>query len=51
MKSELINLIHLETGKSLKDAEGEFYAALNQGKYWASEGMRYFTNVLQSNNA
>lgn len=49
-KWELINLIHLETGKSLKDAEGEFNAALNQGKFWASEGMRYFTNVLQSNN-
>lgn len=47
-KETLIELIHIETGKSKKDASGEVDASINQGLFFASEGFRFFGKTLTS---
>jgi acyl-CoA reductase-like NAD-dependent aldehyde dehydrogenase len=39
-KEEFAQIMHLETGKSLKDAYGEIQAAIAQGRFMAAEGTR-----------
>ena len=43
---ELAHILHLETGKSMKDALGEVGAAIEQGFFWAGEGRRFFGRTL-----
>ena len=45
---ELAKCISLETAKPPQDALGEVEAAILQGEYWASEGMRLYGQSLQS---
>ena len=40
--------VAIETGKPLKDADGEVGAAIAQGEYFAGEGMRLFGRSLTS---
>jgi len=47
-KEILTELIHLETGKSKKDAIGEVEASISQGLFFASEGSRFFGKTLTS---
>ena len=47
-KDSLIELIHLETGKSKKDASGEVDASISQGIFFASEGSRFYGKTLTS---
>lgn len=47
-KELLIKISAKETGKSYKDSSGEVDAAIRQGYYWASEGYRFFSNVMSS---
>ncbi len=44
----LIDFIHLETGKSKKDASGEVDASISQALFFASEGSRFFGKTLTS---
>jgi alpha-ketoglutaric semialdehyde dehydrogenase len=45
-RNELARILHLETGKSMKDAHGEVGAAIEQGFFWAGEGRRYSGRTL-----
>lgn len=45
---ELANCIAEDTGKPPQDARGEVAAAILQGEYWASEGMRLYGRSLTS---
>ncbi len=47
-KEVLSAIVARETGKSLKDAEGEVNASIKQGRYFAGEGMRLFGRSLTS---
>ncbi len=48
-EEKLAKCISNECGKSLKDATGEVGAAITQGHYFASEGMRMYGKTLSSN--
>lgn len=45
---DMAEIVHAETGKSLKDARGETGGAIQQGRYWAGEGMRLHGRSLTS---
>jgi len=45
---KLADCVALETAKPPQDAYGEVEAAILQGEYWASEGMRFYGQSLQS---
>jgi alpha-ketoglutaric semialdehyde dehydrogenase len=45
-RDELSLILHLETGKSIKDAHGEVGAAIEQGFFWAGEGRRFSGRTL-----
>ncbi|MGN7613719.1 aldehyde dehydrogenase family protein, partial [Magnetococcales bacterium HHB-1] len=47
-KEELAEIVARETGKSNKDALGETGGAIQQGFFWAGEGMRLFGRTLPS---
>lgn len=47
-KEALIEVIHLETGKSRKDASGEVDASISQGLFFAGEGSRFYGKTLTS---
>lgn len=49
--SELSSVVAIETGKSLKDAEGEVQAAVQVAHFFAGEGARLFGKTIVSNNA
>jgi acyl-CoA reductase-like NAD-dependent aldehyde dehydrogenase len=49
-KNELIEIVSRETGKSLKDSAGEVNAAIQQGFYFSSEGMRLHGKTFTSLN-
>jgi alpha-ketoglutaric semialdehyde dehydrogenase len=49
-RHELAEIVSRETGKSLKDAFGEVNAAIQQGQYFASEGMRLHGRTFTSSN-
>ncbi len=49
--AELSQAVSLETGKSLKDAEGEVQAAIQVAHFFAGEGARLFGKTIVSNNA
>ncbi len=44
----LTECVAVETGKSLKDAQGEVGGAILQGEYFAGEGMRLYARSLTS---
>ena len=46
--AELAKVVATETGKSIKDATGEVGAAIQQGQFFASEGMRLYARSLTS---
>jgi aldehyde dehydrogenase (NAD+) len=48
--NELAEIVSRETGKPLKDALGEVSAAIQQGQYFASEGMRLHGRTFTSSN-
>ena len=48
-ETKLAKCISEECGKSLHDAIGEVGAAISQGNYFASEGMRMYGKTLSSN--
>ena len=45
---DLVEIIHLETGKSRKDARGEVGAAISQCRFMAGEGQRLFGRTSTS---
>lgn len=47
-KSELIDIVALETGKSKKDAAGEVSAAIEMGFFVAGEGRRFYGKTTTS---
>lgn len=46
--AEIAEIVHLETGKLLKDAEGEAIAAMEMGYFVAGEGRRYYGKTTTS---
>ena len=50
-KDELININALETGKSINSSKGEYEACISVANYFASEGMRLYSNNLPSSNS
>lgn len=46
--AELAHVIHLETGKSLKDARGEVGGAVQLGQFYAGEGQRLYGRTTTS---
>lgn len=46
--AEIAEIVQLETGKSLKDAEGEAQAAMEMGYFVAGEGRRYYGKTTTS---
>lgn len=49
-KEDLITINALETGKSLKSSRAEYEACISVANYYASEGMRLYSNNLPSSN-
>ncbi|MBF0363044.1 MAG: aldehyde dehydrogenase [Oligoflexia bacterium] len=47
-RQDLANIVSLETGKSIKDALSEVQAAIDQGRFMASEGFRMNQRVIPS---
>jgi alpha-ketoglutaric semialdehyde dehydrogenase len=47
-KNEIAKFVHIETGKSMKDALGETNGAIQCGLFFASEGQRLYGKTLQS---
>jgi acyl-CoA reductase-like NAD-dependent aldehyde dehydrogenase len=47
-QDELARLVHVETGKSLKDARGETVAAVEMGFFVAGEGRRFYGRTTTS---
>lgn len=47
-KEEIAEIVHLETGKSVKDALGEVGGAIELGFFYAGEGRRYYGKVTTS---
>jgi len=47
-REEIVRVVALETGKSLKDASGETGAAIQQAMFMAGEGQRYFGRTATS---
>ena len=47
-KNDIAEIVHLETGKSMKDALGEINGAIQCGLFFASEGQRLYGRTLQS---
>lgn len=47
-KEEIAEIVHLETGKSVKDALGEVSGAIELGFFYAGEGRRYYGKVTTS---
>lgn len=47
-KDDIAEIVHLETGKSYKDAKGEVQGAIQCGLFYASEGQRLYGRTLQS---
>ena len=47
-KDEIAKMVHLETGKSMKEALGETNGAIQCGLFFASEGQRMYGRTLQS---
>jgi alpha-ketoglutaric semialdehyde dehydrogenase len=47
-QSEIAKVVHLETGKSLKDALGETGGAIQLGLFYASEGQRLYGRTTTS---
>jgi aldehyde dehydrogenase (NAD+) len=47
-REEIARIVHLETGKSLKDALGEVGAAIEMGYFIAGEGRRYYGRTTTS---
>lgn len=47
-KQALAELVHLETGKSVKDALGETQGAIEQGYFMAGEGRRLYGKTMTS---
>jgi alpha-ketoglutaric semialdehyde dehydrogenase len=45
-REQLADILHLETGKSKKDALSEVGVAIEQGYYWAGEGRRFASRTL-----
>lgn len=47
-KTEIAEIVHLETGKPMKDALGEAGAAIEMGFFIAGEGRRYYGRTTSS---
>lgn len=47
-KDELVDVVARETGKSKLHAEGEVFAAISVGEFFAGEGMRLYAKSLTS---
>ncbi|HEB71089.1 MAG TPA: aldehyde dehydrogenase [Nitrospirae bacterium] len=47
-QDDLARIVHLETGKSIKDALGEVGAAIEQGFFMAGEGRRFYGKTTTS---
>lgn len=47
-KKEIAEIVHLETGKSIKDSLGEISGAIELGFFMAGEGRRYFGKTTTS---
>lgn len=45
---EIAEIVHLETGKSMKDANSEVNGAIELGFFYASEGRRFYGKVTTS---
>lgn len=50
-REDLVGLLVTETGKTVRDANGEVDAAIAVCRFFAGEGRRLYSNVLQSANA
>ncbi len=50
-QAEMARVVHLETGKSLKDAAGETGGAIQLGLFYASEGQRLYGRTTTSGAA
>lgn len=46
--AEISEIVHLETGKSLKDAKAETTSAIELGFFYAGEGRRYYGQITSS---
>jgi len=47
-KNNIARIVHIETGKSMKDALGEVSGAIRMGYFWASEGERFYGRTMTS---
>lgn len=47
-KKEIAEIVHLESGKSMKDAEGEVAGAIELGFFMAGEGRRFYGRTTTS---